>query len=72
MPPTHDALPIQFMSRSRDRSRGQVAVIFALSIVLFGELALVVVDVAFYWVTTLKVQRAADAAALAGRRLSAG
>ena len=66
MPPTHDALPIQSMSRSRDRSRGQVAVIFALSIVLFVALCAVVVDVAFYWVTTLKVQRAADAAALAG------
>ena len=33
---------------------------------LFVGLCAVVVDIAFYWVTTLKVQRAADAAALAG------
>ena len=51
---------------SRNRSRGQVAVIFALSIVLFVTLCAMVVDIAYYWVTTLRVQRAADAAALAG------
>jgi Flp pilus assembly protein TadG len=66
MPPTLDVRPIRSKSRSHDRSRGQVAVIFALSIVLFVGLCAVVVDIAFYWVTTLKVQRAADAAALAG------
>ena len=48
------------------RSHGQVAVIFALSIVLFVALSAVVVDVAYYWVNTLQVQRAADSAALAG------
>lgn len=37
-----------------------------MSIVLFFALCAVVVDVAFYWVNTLRVQRAADAAALAG------
>ncbi|HVM64450.1 MAG TPA: pilus assembly protein TadG-related protein, partial [Acidimicrobiales bacterium] len=51
---------------SRKRSRGQIAVIFAGSIVLFCALCAVVVDIANYWVATLKVQRAADAAALAG------
>ena len=51
---------------AQPRSRGQVAVIFALSIVLFMGLCAIVVDIAFFWVTTLKVQRAADAAALAG------
>jgi Flp pilus assembly protein TadG len=50
----------------RRRSRGQVAVIFAGSIVLFCALCAIVVDVAWYWVATLQVQRAADAAALAG------
>ena len=50
----------------RIRSRGQVVVMFALSIVLFVGLCAVVVDVAYYWVTTLRAQRAADAAALAG------
>ncbi len=53
-------------SRTRVRSRGQVAVIFALSITLFVALCAIVVDISFYWVSTLQVQRAADAAALAG------
>jgi Flp pilus assembly protein TadG len=51
---------------SREGSRGQVAVIFAMSIVLFVALCAVVVDIAFFWVTSLRVQRAADSAALAG------
>ena len=66
MPPTVMLHPFRSRSRSAHRSRGQIAVIFALSIVLFVSLCAVVVDIAFYWVTTLKVQRAADAAALAG------
>ena len=66
MPPTPESVLLGSRPRSRDRSHGQVAVIFALSIVLFVSLCAVVVDVAFYWVSTLKVQRAADAAALAG------
>jgi hypothetical protein len=48
------------------RSRGQVLVIFAMSIFLFIALSAVVVDVAWYWANNLRVQRAADAAALAG------
>ncbi len=48
------------------RERGQVLVIFAGSIVLFVALCAVVVDVSWYWANTLRVQRAADAAALAG------
>jgi hypothetical protein len=48
------------------RQRGQVLVIFAFaSFLLIGMMALVV-DVSWYWANTLKVQRAADAAALAG------
>jgi len=50
----------------RRRSSGQVVVVFAGAMVaLMGMLALVV-DVSWYWANTLKVQRAADAAALAG------
>jgi Flp pilus assembly protein TadG len=50
----------------RERSRGQVLVIFAgATFVLFGLSALVI-DVSWYWAGTLRVQRAADAAALAG------
>ncbi len=50
----------------RARSRGQVLVIFAGSVILLMAMAAVVVDVSWYWVNSLRVQRAADAAALAG------
>jgi hypothetical protein len=52
--------------RNRSRERGQVIVIFAGGIVLLLLLMAVVVDVSWYWANTLRVQRAADAAALAG------
>ncbi len=48
------------------RERGQIVVIFALGIIVFVGLAAVVVDVSWYWANTLRMQRAADAAALAG------
>jgi Flp pilus assembly protein TadG len=48
------------------RDRGQVLVIFAGAVILLMALSAVVVDVSWYWVNTLRVQRAADAAALAG------
>lgn len=47
-------------------SRGQVLVIFAGALVTLLSLSAVVVDVSWYWANTLRVQRAADAAALAG------
>jgi len=50
----------------RARSRGQVLVIFAGSVILLMALSAVIVDISWYWVNTLRVQRAADAAALAG------
>lgn len=50
----------------RRRQRGQVLVIFAGAIVLFMGLLAVVLDVSWYWANNLRVQRAADAAALAG------
>jgi Flp pilus assembly protein TadG len=52
--------------RRRARERGQVLVIFAGAIFLFMLLLAVVIDVSWYWANTLRVQRAADAAALAG------
>ena len=56
-------------ARGRPRaSRAQVLVIFAMSALVFVGMCAVVVDVAWYWANTLRVQRAADAAALAGRR----
>ena len=53
-------------ARGGGRSRGQVLVIFAMSIFVFVGLCAVVIDVAWYWASSLRVQRAADAAALAG------
>lgn len=50
----------------RRRDRGQVLVIFAGAVILLMALSAIVVDVSWYWVNTLRVQRAADAAALAG------
>ena len=48
------------------RSRGQVLVIYAAAIVFFIGLMAIVIDVTWFWTNSLKVQRAADAAALAG------
>ena len=50
----------------RRDERGQVVVVFALGAMLFIGLCAVVIDVAWYWSNNLRVQRAADAAALAG------
>ena len=50
----------------RRASRGQVLVIFAGALILLMMMTAIVVDVSWYWVNSLRVQRAADAAALAG------
>jgi Flp pilus assembly protein TadG len=50
----------------RGASDGQVLVIFVLSIFVLMSICAVVIDVSWYWANTLRVQRAADAAALAG------
>jgi hypothetical protein len=50
----------------RNGSRGQVLVIFAGAAFVLLALMALVIDVSWYWANTLKVQRAADAAALAG------
>jgi hypothetical protein len=67
-----EARPQRGHARGRERSRGQVLVIFALSSFVFVGMCAVVVDVAWYWSNTLRVQRAADAAALAGAVLLPG
>ena len=51
---------------ARKATRGQVIVIFAGALVLLMMMTAIVVDVSWYWVNSLRVQRAADAAALAG------
>jgi Flp pilus assembly protein TadG len=59
--------PDALRSRTRrDGSRGQVLVIFAGAAFVLLALMALVIDVSWYWANTLKVQRAADAAALAG------
>jgi hypothetical protein len=52
--------------RSRARQRGQGLIIFAAAVVFLVGLLAIIVDVTWYWARTLQVQKAADAAALAG------
>ena len=61
--PIHIDSPASATAR---RDRGQVAVIFAGAMLLFVLLAATVVDLSWYWTNNLRMQRAADAAALAG------
>ena len=48
------------------RPRGQIIAIFAGAMLLFVLLAAAVIDLSWYWTNNLRMQRAADAAALAG------
>ncbi len=52
--------------RSRIATTGQMVVLFVMSIFVLTGITAVVVDISWYWANTLRVQRAADAAALAG------
>ena len=58
--------PARRRARRRAGERGQVVVIFAGAMLVLIALCAVVVDVAWYWTVNLRMQRAADAAALAG------
>jgi Flp pilus assembly protein TadG len=51
---------------ARAWQRGQVLALFAGAMMLFMMLSAMVVDIGWYWSNGLKLQRAADAAALAG------
>ncbi len=51
---------------SSRRQQGQVLAIFAGATILFIGILAIVIDVSWYWANSLRVQRAADAAALAG------
>ncbi len=53
-------------TRRRVRARGQMLVLFVVSIFVLTGITAIVVDISWYWANTLRVQRAADAAALAG------
>jgi hypothetical protein len=62
----HRSAPPTGSRIARARQRGQGLVMFVGAIVFFIGFLAIVVDVTWYWMNTLKVQRAADAAALAG------
>ncbi len=47
-------------------ARGQILVIFVMSLMVMLSMMAIVIDISWYWVNSLRVQRAADAAALAG------
>lgn len=47
-------------------TRGQVIAIFAGAMLLFALTCAIVIDLSWYWTTNLRMQRAADAASLAG------
>ncbi|GIW20744.1 MAG: hypothetical protein KatS3mg065_1040 [Chloroflexota bacterium] len=69
--PGHDAedCPMDASPRPRpapERRRGQIIPIFALSLLVFVGMTAIVVDISWYWANNLRIQRAADAAALAG------
>lgn len=50
----------------RKREQGQVLALFVLSIFVIIGMVAIVVDISWFWANSLRVQRAADAAALAG------
>ena len=58
--------PVRLRRPARDRSRGQIVVMFAGGLIFFIGLMAIVIDISWYWANTLRVQRAADSAALAG------
>ena len=58
--PAHPAV------RQSVASRGQMLVLFVITIFVLTGITAIVVDVSWYWANSLRVQRAADAAALAG------
>ena len=58
--------PENTRTRRTLREQGQVLAIFAAATILFVGILAIVIDVSWYWANSLRVQRAADAAALAG------
>ncbi len=59
-------MPAASSPTRRLRQRGQILVIFVAAIVVMLGFCAVVVDISWFWANSLRVQRAADAAALAG------
>jgi Flp pilus assembly protein TadG len=63
--PDHTRVTTLSLQR-RLRQRGQTLVLFAAGLVVLLGVCAIVIDVSWYWANSLRVQRAADAAALAG------
>jgi hypothetical protein len=61
-----DPLPQQFSVRGELKQTGQIIVIFALMLTVFIGLVGIAIDTTYAWRESLRVQRAADAASLAG------
>ena len=53
-------------SKADRRSRGQVLIIYVAAIFVFIGMLAIVIDVSWYWINSNRIQKAADAAALAG------
>ena len=53
-------------STAHTNSRGQIVVLFGGAMLLFMLLSAIVIDLSWYWSSNLKMQKAADAASLAG------
>ncbi|MGD0018602.1 MAG: pilus assembly protein TadG-related protein [Candidatus Limnocylindrales bacterium] len=70
LPKPHLNLPIRRTgARERDElvlSRGQIIVVFAASLMVFIGIMGIAIDVSYAWVNEMRIQKAADAAALAG------
>jgi hypothetical protein len=70
LPKPHLKLPIRRTgAHERDEqefSRGQIIVLFALSLIVLVGIMGLAIDVTFAWVNELRIQKAADAGALAG------
>ncbi|MEA2653169.1 MAG: hypothetical protein QOI37_396 [Chloroflexota bacterium] len=62
--PTDPALPPT--PKRRSSSRGQILIIYVMAIFVFVGMLAVVVDISWYWINSNRIQKAADASALAG------
>lgn len=62
--PTDPALPPA--PKRRLSSRGQILIIYVMAIFVFVGMLAVVVDISWYWINSNRIQKAADASALAG------
>ena len=63
VPPT---APAAAPGKPAKRPRGQVLILYVMAVFVFIGMLAVVLDISWYWINSNRVQKAADAAALAG------